>query len=457
MFDRIRRWVQYSPRDRAAPAWFSIVLAQVISPQLNWWDGLVESWLNLPSWVQAAVVVGVIVLLVALAGSVVLWVGATVGQRQRRMSIPASIRFGWLAIPGWSKFVQFSLIGLIAVGAFTAISDRPSADLRVSPAEVAFGGVVPGGTATSDLILTNLGTAGGPAIRVGQVTVKGEHAALFVAEPGADAVVSIGGDAVVIIAFSPDSTGLKVADLEVVHSGANSPIVVRLTGRGARVVRMNAGGREIDDSPAWIDDRAFVDTAATTTFDDALPGVSLSHPSIPENTPSGLFESARVSDTSSLAYTFPVEPGMYEVRLFFAELPDAVRSTLLDVTVNDEAIVALDVAALAGPGAGLIVPIVVDSSLDKISVEIHSLLGSPWVNAIEIVDISESSGSQLDTPTDIALGPVQMPATVSKDLTLRNIGDRLIDPTVVISSVELDGPTNFRLDELEATAIGHGN
>jgi PKD repeat protein len=441
-----------------APAAFGIVLAQATSPQLNWWDGLVELWLNLPSWAQAAAFAGGIVLAIAIPMSVVLWVIATLAERRRLRSMRASIRYGWLAIPGWSKAVQFSLIGLIAVGAFTAISGRPSAELRVSPVEVAFAGVVPGGAATSDLTLTNLGTAGSPAIRIEQVTVSGDHAALFSVVSGADGVAPTGGDAVVTIAFSPDSTGLKIADLEVVHSGANSPIIVRLTGRGAHVVRMNAGGREIDDSPAWIDDRAFVDTAATTTFENAWPGVSLSHPSIPENTPSGLFESARVSETSSLAYAFPVEPGLYEVRLFFAELPDAVRSTMLKVTVNDEVVVdQLNVADLAGPGVGLMIPIVVDSSLDTISVEILSLLGSPWVNAIEIVDISQSSGPQLDAATHIALGPVQMLTTVSSDVTFRNIGDRLIDPTVVISAVQLDGPTNFRLDQLEATAIGHGN
>jgi PKD repeat protein len=290
------------------------------------------------------------------------------------------------------------------------------------------------------------------------VTVSGEHAALFTVVSGADAVAPSGGSATVTIAFSPDSAGLKVADLRVAHSGANSPIIVHLNGRGAQVIRMNAGDREIPDSPAWADDQAFIDTVRTTTFDDAGLGVSLSHPSIPADIPSSLFQSARVSDTSSLAYAFPVKPGMYEVRLFLAQLPDAVRSTLLDVTVNGEVVVdRLNVADLAGPGAGLMVPIVVSSSLDMISVEIQSLLGSPWVNAIEIVDISQSSGSQLDAPTDIAVGPVQMLSTVSKDLTLRNIGDGLIDPTVVISAVELDGSTSFALDQPDATAIGHGN
>ena len=221
---------------------------------------------------------------------------------------------------------------------------------------------------------------------------------------------------------------------------------------------MNAGGREIGDTPAWSDDRAFLETVRTSVRDEGGLRVSLSDPSIPAETPSGLFQSARVSETSSLAYAFPVEPGTYEVRLFFAGLPDAVRSPLLDVTINDEAAVdQLNVGDLAGPGAGVMVPIVVSSSLDTVSVEIHSLLGSPWVNAIEIVDVSQSSGPQLDAPTDIALGPVQMLETVSEDLTLGNVGDRLIDPTVVITAVELDRATGFVLDQVEATAIGHGN
>ena len=232
---------------------------------------------------------GVIILATALGVSLVLWVIAAVAERRRLMPIPTSIRNGWLAIPGWAKAVQFSLIGLVVVGAFTALSGRPAAELRVSPSVVVFGGVVSGGTATSDVVFTNLGTAGSPTIEIEQVTVSGEHAALFSVVAGADAVVSSGGDATVTIAFSPDSTGLKVADLQLSHPGANSPIIVRLNGRGAQVVRMNAGGREIADSPAWADDQDFVDSVRTTTFDDAGLWVSLSHPSIPEDIPSGLF------------------------------------------------------------------------------------------------------------------------------------------------------------------------
>ena len=47
----------HSPHDRVAPAAFGIMLAQATSPQLNWWDGLVELWLNSPSWAQAAGIV----------------------------------------------------------------------------------------------------------------------------------------------------------------------------------------------------------------------------------------------------------------------------------------------------------------------------------------------------------------------------------------------------------------
>ncbi|MCZ6662366.1 MAG: malectin domain-containing carbohydrate-binding protein, partial [Actinobacteria bacterium] len=418
----IQRRSQYSTRVRVTFTASGILLAQVSSPQLNWWDGLRESWLNLPSWAQAGAVVGVIGLSIALVGSVVIWVVAAAAARRQVMSIPASIRYGWLEIPGWSKAVQFSLVGLVVIGAFSALSGRPAAELRVSPAEVVFRGLVSGGTATRDLVLTNLGTAGSPAIAVEQVTVSGEHAALFSVVVGADAVISSGGDATIAISFSPDSTGLKVADLRVAHSGANSPITVRLSGRGATVVRMNAGGRTIDDSPDWADDQVFLDTLHTESFDDAGLAVSLSHPSIPEDFPSSLFQSARVSETSSLAYAIPVEPGMYEVRLFFAGLPDAVRSTQLDITINDEAVVnQLNVADLAGPSTGLMVPIVVSSSSDTISVEIHSLLGSPWVNAIEIIDISQSSGSKLDAPADIEIGPVQILETLTRDVTVRNV------------------------------------
>ena len=458
LFGGDRKNAPFSQRGRIAPAAFGIMLVQAGSPQQNWWDGFVESWLNLPAWAQALVAVGAIAFVVALTVSLVLWVIA--GVEERRLAIPlrASIRHGWLALPGWSKAVQFSLLGLIVLAAFSGLSGRPAADLRASSNKVVFGGVVSGGTATSDLTLTNLGTAGSPSIVVEQVTVSGEHAALFTVVSGADAVVPSGSDAIVTIAFSPDSTGLKVANLAVEHTGANSPTTIRLNGRGASVIRMNAGGRELADSPVWADDRAYLDTERTAAVDEGGVRISLAHPSIPADVPSGLFQSARVSETSSLAYAIPVEPGIYEVRLFFSELSDVVRSNLLDVAINGEVVVdQLNVAALAGPGGGLMVPVVVRSTADTISVEIQSFVGSPWVNAIEVVDVSQSSGSQLDAPADLPLGPVQMPATVSTDLILRNDGDRLIDPTVVISAIELESGTDFALEQLEATAVGHGN
>ena len=209
MFVDVGWGVLYPLRGGVAPSLSGVVMAQAGSPQLNWWDGLVESWLNLPLWVQAALAAFVIALAIALAGSVVLWVSSAVAERQARMSIPASIRYGWLAIPGWSKAVQFSLIGVVVLVGFTALSGRPVADLRVSKTEVVFGGVVAGGTATSDLTLTNLGTAGSPAIKVEQVTVSGEDAALFSVVSGAEAVVPTGGDAVVHHRFCPGLDGAQ--------------------------------------------------------------------------------------------------------------------------------------------------------------------------------------------------------------------------------------------------------
>ncbi len=79
----------HSPHDRVASAAFGIMLAQATSPQLNWWDGLVELWLNLPSWAQAAAFAGAIALAIALPMSLVLWVIATLAERRRLRSMRA--------------------------------------------------------------------------------------------------------------------------------------------------------------------------------------------------------------------------------------------------------------------------------------------------------------------------------------------------------------------------------
>ena len=92
--------------------------------------------------------------------------------------------------------------------------------------------------------------------------------------------------------------------------------------------RVNAGGPVVSSTPNWSADTAaapspFVNAAATDnqTFATAT-AVNVSHPSIPAGTPASLFQSERFDLVGGpeMQWSFPVTPGSYEVRLYFAEI-----------------------------------------------------------------------------------------------------------------------------------------
>ncbi len=49
--------------------------------------------------------------------------------------------------------------------------------------------------------------------------------------------------------------------------------------------------------------------------------INLSHPSIPAGTPQAIFQTERwdVNAAAEMQWDFPIVPGIYEVRLYFAE------------------------------------------------------------------------------------------------------------------------------------------
>ena len=152
-----------------------LLIAQAVEAEgtdLNWWDGWVETWYNLPIWAQAVLLVVAVALIVGFAASIVLWLLGMSGLRSARDAAPARkgpgrrIVSSWLALPGWAKGIQVTVLILIAVGAVLRVSPQ-RAELRASPVAVAFGGVVVGDSRVIEVRLSNLGTTGSPADSVG--------------------------------------------------------------------------------------------------------------------------------------------------------------------------------------------------------------------------------------------------------------------------------------------------
>jgi hypothetical protein len=104
-------------------------------------------------------------------------------------------------------------------------------NLAASPSSLSFGGVVIGQTASLTVQLTNIGSSD---LVVQPPTITGSGAAHYRQEFGSTSAITLppGGSRTVTVTFAPTSNGAKHATLQVVHSGANTPVQIPLTGQG---------------------------------------------------------------------------------------------------------------------------------------------------------------------------------------------------------------------------------
>ena len=119
----------------------------------------------------------------------------------------------------------------------------------------------------------------------------------------------------------------------------------RLLLAGNPLFRINAGGPQLAGDPVWEADT----TASPSPYSNVLTGnsavgatsqtIDISHSSIPAGTPMALFQTERFDKPGppNLFWDFPVAPGEYEVRLYFAESFSgafAVGARVFDVKIE---------------------------------------------------------------------------------------------------------------------------
>lgn len=160
--------------------------------------------------------------------------------------------------------------------------------------------------------------------------------------------------------------------------------------------RVNAGGPALAGSPAWSADTAadpspFVNAQETgnRTVASTQP-ISMTDASLPADTPAALFQDERWDPSAApeLQWNFPVSPGDYEVRLYFAEIwPGTMGQGLRRFDVRIEGQLVLDdydVFAEAGAYRGEMKSFQVtsDSNLD---IDFGHVIENPAVKGLEIV------------------------------------------------------------------------
>jgi hypothetical protein len=230
--------------------------------------------------------------------------------------------------------------------------------------------------------------------------------------------------------------------------------------KGGQVLyRINAGGPQVAGTPVWSAD-TFNNVSpyinGVTNFFDDPTAVDASSPSLPAGTPMAIFQDQRydVAGGNEMSWSFPVAPGEYQVRLYFAEIyaPTAVPgSRVFDVQAEGQTVLSnLDVGQEAGgpfKGIARTFTVTADSSLDL--TWLHGV-ENPSIQAIEILTTANSpaNGPILGaTPSPVTFPQTAVGGTASQTITIRNNGANGTGPLDVTgASITGADPGQFDTD-----------
>jgi N-acetylneuraminic acid mutarotase len=327
-------------------------------------------------------------------------------------------------------------------------------EIGVSPQSLDFGTVQVGQTGARTLQLTNLGGSGDPDIVIDATTITGSDASQFSDNFNDAGIVTLapGQSTTITVNFTPAAAGAKSAALQVTHSGLNSPTVVPLSGTGSSVptsqqYRVNAGGPVVSGTPNWSADSASAPSpygngpaTGNETFVSTAT-VDVTHPSLPTGTPASIFQSERWDPASNpeMLWSFPVTPGSYEVRLYFAEIWfTSPGDRVFNVTVEGTQVLTnYDIVADVGSFKGVMKSFIVtaDASLDIVFGHVFE---NPKISAIEILDAAPKPGEIGVFPQSVDFGTVVVGQQGLRDVQVRNLGGAG-DPDIVIDATTITG------------------
>ncbi len=170
--------------------------------------------------------------------------------------------------------------------------------------------------------------------------------------------------------------------------------------------RVNAGGPELSDAPTWTQDtrshRSPYYTKGSNYSASTRHGINMSDPSIASGTPEDLFQTQRRDSRrgDEMQWDFPVTPGTYEVRLYFAEIYRGAQrdgERIFDVSIEGNLVLDdYDVYADVGGYAGVVKSFVVSSDAN-LDIDFGHVKRDPAINGIEIIQTLPSL-LQVETP-----------------------------------------------------------
>jgi hypothetical protein len=229
------------------------------------------------------------------------------------------------------------------------------------------------------------------------------------------------------------------------------------------IYRVNAGGAAVFGSPAWAGDTSTAPAAysnaggAFSMTWSSSTAVDIASPTIPAGTPASVFQTHRFDRLwgQEMSWDFPVTPGRYLVRLYFAENYFVINGTgkrVFDVRLEGQEVLNdYDIFKEVGGNTGVVRSFLVeaDSVLD---LDFQRVIENPCVNAIEILSLTSTatrslkiSGSthqntmnRFDVNADGSLSPVDALVVVNA-MASHGIGPLSSSERMAIGYVDVDG------------------
>lgn len=179
---------------------------------------------------------------------------------------------------------------------------------------------------------------------------------------------------------------------------------------GTVIYRTNYGGGQISGTPVWQKDPIAASRFTTTNT------IDMTDESIPSGTPENIFKSYRFGPNQNLNLSFPVEPGRYEVRLYFAEISggnDEVGARIFDISIEGEKVLSnFDVFKTAGKKNKAIKRAFFVTSDSNLNIDFTKIKDNSMVSGIEILKAG---------PGNIQINPTVTKSGEGESPTINNI------------------------------------
>ena len=229
---------------------------------------------------------------------------------------------------------------------------------------------------------------------------------------------------------------------------------------------VNAGGAEIiaADTTVWEEDTSASPspysnqaTAGNHTFGN---GKVVNTTLVPPEVPSSIFNTERY-DTGGIPmqWDFPVAPGDYEIRLYFAEIFNGAHSVgarVFDVSIEGNLVLDdYDIFAAAGPDTAIMQSFVVSTDAN-IDIDFTAVVENPAIKGIEILVVTEAN-TLLASAATLDFASVDVGDAEILPVTLLNTGGSG-DPSITISSSAITGSATFTddFDDIAGVTLAPG-